>query len=275
MQNFTPNTEKNSDLTPKNDIPAPPSNTPPPPADVDTDPSLDEFGYKKDAPSEIPPPPGVAKVDDKPIEEGKKVTGYGKKVEGEIPPPPAAPSEVPPPKKEETPPPPAEPTKKEGEETPPVEDAEKTKAELSEVIKDLPDVLSKDKVLKFALDNKLTKDQLTAYKALVADDLAASAKAQEEAVKAQRTAWESELKKDPTFGGEHFDLNVDRAEKVLENYMPGMKKALTERGSVLPPYIMKDLADLYKVLNPTAPLVLGETGEADKKEDNFLNDLYQ
>ena len=39
---------------------------------------------------------------------------------------------------------------------------------------------------------------------------------------------------DPEFGGENFDKNVDRVEKVLEKYMPNMKKVLTERGSMLP-----------------------------------------
>ena len=194
---------------------------------------------------ETPPPPAEAPPETKPA------TGYGKE---ETPPP----AEAPPETKE------------------PVTDEEKLKKEISDVIKDLPESINKDKVSKFALDNKLTTEQLKAYTDFVKEDHKSVEAANQEFVKAERTKWKTELTTDPEFGGENFDKNVDRVEKVLEKYMPNMKKVLTERGSMLPPYIMKDFLALSKVLNPvTPPLVTGDPGQTESKDKNFLEDMYQ
>lgn len=73
-----------------------------------------------------------------------------------------------------------------------------------------------------------------------------------------RSDWHKELKEDPTFGGEKFSYNILRSEKVLQDFMPGTKKMLTERGSMLPPYVMRDLAKLADHLYSTEKLTQGD-----------------
>ncbi len=196
------------------------------------------------------------------------------------PPAPKAPVEPP---KEETPPPESKPSTGYGkEETPPVEPpkeetppANADEEKLKEHLKELPESINKEKVLKFATDNKMTPEQLKAYTDFVKEDHKNAELANQEFVKAERTKWKTELTTDPEFGGENFDKNVDRVEKVLEKYMPNMKKMLTERGSMLPPYIMRDFLALSKILNPVSPLVTGDPGKAEDKGKNFLEDMYQ
>lgn len=246
MSKFTNSTESTTDST-TTKIPSPYSDAPPastPPVDDPND-----LGY--DTPPVTPPAtvePPKTEVPAPPAEEEKKLSGYGKET-------------VEPPKTEVPP--------------PPTTEEEKVKLELSEVVKDLPESLDKDKITKFALDNKLSKEQLSAYAALVKEDQVSFEKAQKDAVIKQRADWKKELISDPEFGGEHFDKNVDRVEKVLEKYMPNVKKVLTERGSMLPPYIMRDFLALSKVLNPVAPLVNGEAGAPPVNDKNFLDDMYQ
>ena len=246
MQNSTSNTE------PTNQIPSPPS--------VETD----DFGYDVEVtppaakPAEIPAPvvkPAEGEVPPPPV---KKISGYGEETsEGEVPPPPA---EVKP---------------AEGEVPPPVTDEEKVKAEIKLVIDGLPANVNKEKVSKFAADNNLSKEQITAYAKLVKEESDFQASEQARIVKETRANWNKELKADPEFGGENYAKNVDRVEKVLEEYMVNTKKVLTERGGVLPPSTMKDLLAISKALNPTAPLVVGEApGEAEGGK-SFLDDLYQ
>jgi len=228
-------------------IPTPNPSTPPVETEVD-DSGLDEFGYKKnDEPTKKPEENKAKEPEaDKKIE--TPATGYGK---------------------EETP---SEPEKEEVKE--PTTEEEKAKAELDELVKDLPEAINKEEVTKFALENKLTKEQVVAYKNYVAKNLKDAEAKQKEAVKAQRSEWKKELTTDPEFGGENFDKNVDRVEKVLENYMPNMKKVLTERGSMLPPYVMRDLLALSKILNPTTTLVSGDPIQPEETDKNFLDDMY-
>ena len=197
---------------------------------------IEDFGYGDPIKEETPPPAAPKKEDDKPIE--KKVTGYENK--------------------EETPPP----APKEGE------------VDYNESLKDLPESIDKEKVLKFATENKLSKEQVEAYKKFVKEETSSIEARQNEAVKEQRSTWKKELMTDPEFGGENFDKNVDRVEKVLEKYMPNMKKVLTERGSMLPPYIMRDFLALDKLLNPSNTLVTGDVNQP-KEEKNYLDELYQ
>lgn len=246
-------TESTTDTSTPKTIPSPSGYAENTTTPAEADDTTDDFGYPiiKDA---IPTPPPVAPVTEaKPVD--KAVTGYGKESEAEA--------------VKDTPP-----VTEAAKTEVPTTDEEKVKAELAEVVKELPDSIDKDKLTKFALDNKLTKEQLVAYSNLVKEDQKNSEASQKEAVKAQRLEWKNELAKDPEFGGEYFDKNVDRVEKVLENYMPNMKKVLTERGSVLPPYIMRDLLALSKVLNPTTNLVIGEVGQAEGTDKNFLDELY-
>lgn len=206
---------------------------------------VDSYGYesqelaKEDAPKTETPP-----SEEKPSD-GKKLTGYGEEEEK---------------KDEELP--------KKDEEKPSDE-----KKELEEILKDT-DGINKEKVTKFALDNKLSKDQVLAYVKFVKDEESAIVQAEQEALKTQRSQWKQELLKDPEFGGENFDKNVDRVEKVLENFMPNIKKMLTEKGGMLPPYIMRDFLSLAKALNPNTNFVGGEAREVEKNDSNFLDEMY-
>jgi len=74
---------------------------------------------------------------------------------------------------------------------------------------------------------------------------------------AQRVAWHQELKADKDFGGEHFGHNIKQAEKVIDEFMPGLKKQLTDSGAMLPPYVMRDLAKMATHLYSTAALDQG------------------
>ena len=212
------------------------------------EPVLDENGY------EITPKPTEEPPKEEPPKEDPKVetpaTGYGDE----------------PPKEE----PPKEDPKVEDENA---TDEEKLKADINEALGDLPE-RARDNISKFTLDNKMTKEQVENYVALVKSEDALAVKENASQVAKQRSDWHSELKTDPEFGGENFDKNVDRVEKVLEKFMPNTKKVLTERGTMLPPYIMRDFLTLHKTLNPTTKLVNGEASVVKKEEGNFLETMY-
>jgi len=253
MKTNTNSTESTTEST----APTTTNTLPPPPAPVEKTFEEENFGYdlppvveeKKDLP---PPPTAVADESVEKVE--KPSTGYGTDDDEEEE------------KKEVTPP--------VEEKKEPATDEEKLVQEYNETVKDLPAQLNKDKVLKFATDNKFTKEQLAAYAEYAKKEVADMETAKAAAIKETRKQWKKELKEDPEFGGEQFDLNVDRAEKVLEKYLGNTKKVLTERGSVVPPYIMRDLAKLYQILNPTAPLVTGDPGAGDN-ESSFLDEMYK
>lgn len=103
-----------------------------------------------------------------------------------------------------------------------------------------------------------------------------SRKKAEEAMKQEqaetRKRWHNELKNDPNFGGEKFAFNVKRAEKVIEEFMPDTKKVLTERKSMLPPYVMRDLLRLGNHLFATESLKQGDppAPPAPEEQDDAL-----
>ena len=164
-----------------------------------------------------------------------------------------------------------------------LEDGKTEEVKLEEQrVKDINDSLGElsdsDKKLisEFAITNKMTKEQTSAYAELIKSENTKAVELQAQRDQEIRSGWMTELKSDPEFGGENFDLNVDKAEKVLEKYLPNLKKALTERGNMMPPYIMRDLLSLSKTLNPTTDLVGGDPSKPVKKEEgNFLDDLYK
>lgn len=254
MSTNTNNSESKTDST---KIPLPSSTgyetTPPAPAEEE---KTDDFGYetetKEDSTDtkkteETPP---VKKEEDEKVKQ--PATGYG--ADDEV---------VDETKKEE-------PAKTEEI---PAEEAEYEK-QLKETIAALGDGYDQEKVAAFAKENKLTKAQVEAYVKFAKAEEAEIIKSQEKARIEKRKAWKQELFKDPAFGGEHFDLNVDRVEKVLDKYMPETKKMLTDTKSVLPPYVMKDLLKLSKALNPTTKLVGGEPPKVEEENGNYLDDLY-
>lgn len=83
-------------------------------------------------------------------------------------------------------------------------------------------------------------------------------KAQERGKLLQRKTWWDELKNDKTFGGEKFESNMKRAGRILEEHFPATKKELTARGTMLPPYVMRDFAALADQLYATETAVLGD-----------------
>lgn len=130
------------------------------------------------------------------------------------------------------------------------------------------EIIPKEEALKikeFAKTHKMSKEATQAYLDLRKSDLEAVQKKQaeqkvemERQVKAQRANWYNELKNDQAFGGEKFNHNVMLAERVLQEFMPNTKKTLTERQSMLPPYVMRDLAKLGKHLYSSDQIVQGE-----------------
>jgi hypothetical protein len=219
------------------------------------DSKTDDFGYStenedKPAPKKDDQP--APKEDDKPIE--NPATGYGKD------------QDQPAPKEDDKPAP--------KEDDKPLEGEEAYKKEILEAVASLGEGYNKEKISKFAIENKLTKSQLEAYVNMTKAEEAELVKSQQEALKAQRSSWKEDLLKDSTFGGENFDKNVDRVEKLLQKNMPETKKMLTEKGGMLPPYIMRDLLGIAKALNPTTNFVAGGAPEPKEDKGNFLDDLY-
>lgn len=223
----------------------------------EADKNTDDYGYvqeKDNTPeTEIPAPPKASTEEEEIKEPETKLSGYSNEEE-------ETPSE--------------EDGKDKGEETPSEED-EKA---LKDIVANLPETYNQEKVLEFAKNNKLTKEQLEAYVELQSSAFKEHKEQMETAAKERKTAWINELKTDKEFSGEdgqQFDLSVKRAESVVDNHMPNLKKSLTDKGGMLPPYIMKDLNKIYKLINPTAPLVGGEpTPHEPEDGGNFLDEMY-
>jgi len=151
---------------------------------------------------------------------------------------------------------------------------ELVEANIKKHIEGLPENFDKERIANFAKENGMTDKQIEAYVKLETENHASLVAERATAVKEQRKAWKGELQGDPEFGGENFDKNVDRVNKVLDKYMPDTKKVLTERGTMLPPYIMRDFLKLDKVLNPTSKLPTGEPPAVKKEEVSLLDELY-
>lgn len=229
-------------------MPKPPPATPPaapitpatPPVEAPgNDDHLDELGYEI-APKEGEATPPVEKKaaaiskDTEPVKE--PATGYDKEPAAPVVEPPATPPVV----------------------TPPV-----AQDDLDKALVGLPDIELK-KIKDFATLNKITPEQATAYAALRKQEIK---DAQDHYEKTQKefeneklktkAEWHKELKNDPDFGGEKFLVNVAKVDKVLEQFLPGLKKSLTERKAMLPPYLMRDLAKLGDHMFGTETLVQG------------------
>lgn len=238
--------------------PAPPTPGPGEPGHV---PSAKDLGYDDDPPAPPEKKPDDKKVDppappatDPPVEIKEPATGYGKT----------------PPKEEDDPPadPPA----------PPVADPKD-----ADIEKHLGDGLPKEEVEKikaFAKANEMTEKQLKAYGELrrqeIKDMEAAVAKRSEEMEKLKRQThreWDKELREDPAFGGDKFQENVTLVERLVQDFLPGYKKRLTEAGGMMPPYLMRDLAKLAKSVYKTETLVHGDppAPPEEKKSDGPLD----
>lgn len=231
---------------------------------------VDDLGYT--TPEEVVPEIITPTEEVKPDEEVKPTeelpaneddsTGYGKDDDPEEKPAEKTPEEI------------AKENKAEEDKTDEEKAADLVKANIEKSINELPDTFNKAELTKFVDENGLTDKQVEAYVKLEKENQASLVTDKANAVKEQRSAWKGELQGDPEFGGENFDKNVDRVNKVLDKYMPDTKKILTERGTMLPPYIMRDFLKLDKILNPTAKLPTGEPPAVKKEEVSLLDSLY-
>lgn len=254
MKNFTMKMNKVGDVAPGGEPPAsppkPPAEQPPaapnPPAKAEGDIEIDDFGYAKVPAADPSKKEGAAtKAGDPPpetpvtkISEVKEPgTGYGEE----------------PPKVDEVVAPPAPPV------VPP--------AELDDFDKVLADIPKEDaKTIKdFATENKLTPevakkwaDKVKANIEIAKTERANMERQADQQKKIQRKQWHDELKADATFGGEKFQLNVVRAERVLVDFGPDLKKQLTEGKGMLPPNVMRMLAAVANKLYATDTLPQGD-----------------
>lgn len=232
----------------------PPTPANPPQAETEGD-QFDDLGYKvtkpeatKDTetkgdkkPEQTETPPQSEEIKD-------PVSGYDK---------------APEPVKEETPPA-AEPVK---EETAPTVEVN---------VDGLPESVA-TALKKTVTDMKLSKEAaeaLVSIKKKEIENLNSLQKAMEKEAADTKLKWYNELKSDPVFGGDKYAFNVNRVEKVLNEFMPDTKKVLTERKSMLPPYVMRGLAKIADHLYGTESLVQGgakEPSPDDKKVDDVLS----
>jgi len=255
----------NSKSTESKEMPTPP---------VTTENEVDDLGYttpEEKTPIDLEEETPEDKADEKPaptdeLPVEKKATGYGEEDEPEEKPAEKTAEELAKEKEDEE--------NKTDEEKAADKAAKEVKENIKKHIDELPDSVNKETVAKFAEENGLNDKQVEAYVKLAKSDNDSLVAERENAVKEQRKAWKSELEADADFGGENFVKNVDRVEKVLDKYMPDTKKVLTERGTMLPPYIMRDFLKLDKILNPTTKLTTGEPPTVKKEEVNLLDELY-
>lgn len=225
-----------------------------PPAQGNGD-NVDDLGYEKIPSEGEPEKAGDSKKEDPAPEEIKDpATGYGEE----------------PPKVEE---PPA-PDKK--DEPKPEPD------EFDKALEGLP-APEVSKIKEFAKKHNVSIEVAKAFgdlrKSEIAEAKAHYEKQLKDAEQEQlrtRASWHKELKEDPNFGGEKFKENILAAEKVLGEFMPNTKKLLTERKGMLPPYVMRDLANMAKHLYATDRLIQGDPNAPKEKEqeDDALS-FYQ
>jgi len=211
--------------------------------------TLDSFGYEVVPPKvDIPIPPPEVKIPEPPKLEDLKdpVTGYGKEPPKVLPP---------------------EPPKVDLGYELEVKDLEPG---MGQIIKD------------FAKKNNLTKEVAQAFVELKKSELKsfkdqqiAFQKNQEDLITQTKASWDKELRDHPNFGGDNFSKSVLKVEKILSEHMPETKKILTEKGSMLPPYVMRDFAKLASHLYDSENLKSGDphVGDTENKETKENNPL--
>lgn len=244
------NTIKRDQIKEGSEGAAPPTESKNTPATEAKGDNLDEFGYEK-----APAVNDSGKEDKEPPKDGAKET----KKESEKIEDPSTGYGVKPPKVDE--------------ETPPPKEEKKIELGYELEVKDIPaeEVI---KLKEFAKNNALTKEAAQALVNLRKSEIDEANKADEQYVKDQakavtelKASWDKELRTDPVFGGDKFDRNLMRVEKVLKEYLGETKKVLTERKSMLPPYVMRDLAKLADHLYSTEKFVQGDASKADDKAE--------
>lgn len=229
--------------------------TPPTPP---TEKEVDDFGYEIEKKAADPATPPKKEDPATPPKDVDAVTGYDK--------PPAPEEKVDPPAT-----PPATPDPKEKDKGAEEFEVKEPGDLLPVEVQELKDFVKKHKVSKEVAEALVEskKQEVKKLKELVNQRTDAAKKE----IEKTRRDWHNELKNDPTFGGEKFAHNVKLADKVINEYMPNVKKMLTERKTMLPPYVMRDLVTLADHLYETEKLVHGDpivNKPSDKEEDDPL-----
>lgn len=222
-----------------------------------SDDNLDEFGYAKE-----PEKSG----DEKKAGEGNKESKQD---------PPANEKKIEPGTGYDADKEPEAPVAEEKKEDPKPPEGEKKEGELELDVKDVPEADVK-MIRDLAKAQKFTKEQAQALLEIRKGQLAQAAENEKKALKAieaerqeTRRKWHQELKSDPAFGGEKgekFASSIKNAEKVWDELFPNSKKELTKRGSVLPPYLMRDLAKAHDLLYSNSKLELGDAPQPDPEK---------
>lgn len=247
----------------------PPAGDPKDQAEGDSD--FDELGYAKDKSKNDKPKEESKDKDDK-EKKSEDATGYGKKPEPDD-------------KKEKD----ATGYSEDGdakEDDPGKDENESDDKEDKELKLETGELLKEEvkEIRDFAKTNKLSKEQAQALvNAKISevknlnDGLKKRQQEAIEAVKKQKQDWHKELLNDQTFGGKNFDESLNIVNRVVREFMPDTKKVLTDKGTMLPPYVMRDLLKLGQHLYKTDHMVDGEptgiSADDDKKELNPL-DFY-
>jgi hypothetical protein len=249
--------------TPKAPVVEPPKSEVTPPvvdAKGDSDDGVDQFGYEKTKAESGKSEPVKESVKAEP-EVIAEASGYEKEPEA--------------------------PAKEEPKVDPPVADkkaadAPKDEFEIAEPGDLVPEEVAQLKA--FVKENKVPKEiaealvkqrkaEVVQFKEMVEKQK----KAREANELKQKREWYDELKNDPDFGKEKFDQNRKTVDKVLANFLPNLKKKLTDSKGMLPPYVMRDLAKLGKHLYSTESLVEGDPPtkpDDNKGEKNNPLDFY-
>lgn len=169
--------------------------------------------------------------------------------------------------------------------TPPVVPPVTPPAEPDEFDKALSDIPKADaaEIKAFATENKIPVEVAKKWGEKVKANVAAvqaqranmERQAEQEKI-TQRKSWHDELKADPKFGGEKFQTNIVRAERVLADFGPDLKKQLTEGKGMLPPNVMRMLASLADKLYATDKLNPGEppVAAAPEEKGDPIKDFY-
>lgn len=245
----------------------------PEPTPTTDDPKVDDYGYEitdpEKKPQEDPKEPESKPQEDPKPEDDKTSTGYTEENE---PDPETKTGYESDPGEEKDPEPEVEETDEEKKQE------AKRKEDVEKAVEGLPESFDKKRVAEFALEHKLTKEQVEAYTKWAKEDQELLQRTQASQIKTQRQSWYKELKEDKDFGGENsknFTKNLHEVDKLMDKHMPELKKDLTERKGMLPPNIMKGLLRISKMLDPKTELVDGEPGVPKVKEKDFLDEMYE
>lgn len=247
----------------------------------------------------VPPPPPTPSAQTNSAQaqaQGDKFDDFGYPIKTE-PPPQGTPKQTPGENKPNTEAAPKqEPEVKTGYETPPEVPKEELEApeekkdppadDKNKIVTDFGNLSEVDKKTfgEYFEKHNLPKEARDALVEIRKSEIAAQEQAQANYIKQVeiekaklKSTWYNELKTDKDFGGGNFDNNIKAVNTFMENFLPGVKKMLTEKGGMLPPVVMKDYLSLAKKLNETETLVQGDPGASETKpagKYDFLDTYY-